>query len=254
MSERIDTEANPARTIHLTLTRHCNMNCSYCFSETEYTSAADELTTRDWIGIIDDVTDTYGPVTIVVKGGEPMLRKDFFDILKHIKSKGHVITLVTNGVMIKDEPTARRLEDYVDQMEISLDGISPETTDPVKGEGRFNEIMAGVEQVKKTRIKLGLSFVILEENKNILLNSLEQFLREPGNQGIAMRIDDRISFPVTLRDGRGDFFDFLRNTDKLACHGRLGRNPAAIELEVDASGMLHPFCLVNPCDQQATRA
>lgn len=251
MLERFDTPENTIRTIHLTLTRHCNMNCVYCFSESDISRAQDELTTRDWVEIIDQVTEEYGPVSIIVKGGEPMLREDFFEILDHIKSRGHFVTLVTNGILIQDQETAAKLDRCVDQMEVSLDGISPATTDPIKGPGMFDRIMTGVDQIRKTHIKLGLSFVILEQNQAILWDSLESFIKQQGEEAIAVRIDNRVSFPVDLRDGKGDFFDFLRNTDKLACHGRLGRNPASAELEVDASGMLHPYCPVSPDRPQA---
>jgi len=219
------------------------MDCTYCVSQAESSSTDDELSTREWMEIIDQVTQKYGQSSIIVKGGEPMLRKDFFDLLEYIKSKGHFITLVTNGILIKTEETARRLERCVDQMEISLDGISAGTTDPIKGEGMFNRIMVGIGLVQNTRIKLGLSFVILEENQAILWDDLERFIKyRQGGTHMAVRIDNRISFPVGERMKTGDFFDFLRNTDKLACHGRLGRDATSGHLEVDASGLLHPYC------------
>ena len=241
MLERIDSPDTDTRTIHLTLTCKCNMKCTYCVSKADL-AEDHELTTREWTDIIDQLTESYGPVPFIVKGGEPMLRDDFFPLLSHIKSRGHHITLITNAVLIRDEKTARELAQYVDQMEVSLDGISEETTAPIKGEGMFQAIMNGVAQVRKTRIKLGLSFVILEQNQSILWSPLEAFLREIGEDTVAVRIDNRLTFPVSLRCRQGDFFDFLRNTDKLACHGQRGRHPARGELEVDAAGMLHPFC------------
>ncbi len=242
MSERIDSQDTNTRTIHLTLTRHCNMSCTYCFSQAECTNTEHELSTIEWMDIIDQVTDKYGQVSIIVKGGEPMVRKDFFDILSHIKSKGHFITLVTNGILIETKETAGLLERYVDQMEISLDGTSAATTDPIKGEGMFDRIMGGIDLIQKTRIKLGLSFVILEQNQQILWDELEGFVKTVDGAPMAVRVDDRVSFPVEARTGKGDFFDFLRNTDKMACHGRLGRDAASTHLEVDASGLLHPYC------------
>ena len=250
MLERIDSPENETRTVHLTLTCNCNMRCTYCVSQTGPAEGHD-LTTSEWIGIIDEITESYGPVSIIVKGGEPMLREDFFQLLDHIKTRGHHITLITNAILIKDAHTARKLEQYVDQMEISLDGISEETTAPIKGQGMFDRIMNGIAQVRKTRIKLGLSFVILEQNQSILWTPLEAFLKEIGEEGIAVRIDNRLTFPVSLRCRQGDFFDFLRNTDKLACHGQRGRHPVKGELEVDASGMLHPFCPAAPGQSQA---
>lgn len=240
MLEPIKTPETFASTIHLTLTRQCNMSCSYCTCDTGMPQNVENMSTKEWIEVVDQVTDAYGPAVIIVKGGEPMLRPDFFEILSHIKAKGHFIFLITNGLLIQTAATAMQLAQYVDQMEISLDGISPETTDPIKGQGMFDRIMTAVGLVRQAGIKLGLSFVVLEDNRSILWEGLESFLNAQGGNTPAVRIDDRINFPAGQQNGQGDFFDFLRQSEKLACHGRLGHNPASFELEIDARGYLHP--------------
>ncbi|MCG8637637.1 MAG: radical SAM protein [Desulfobacterales bacterium] len=237
MLERIESQKKLTQTIHLTLTRECNIACTYCKPETD--EPCRELSTSEWKEMVDQLTDEYGPSCIIVKGGEPLIREDFFDIISHIKSKGHIISLVTNGTMITDETMARKLENYVDHMEVSLDGVSPETTDCLKGEGVFDRIMTGVDLVRQTRVQLGLSFVILEENQHILWDNLEVFMKERVGEETAIRIDNRMSFPVDYSRESGDYFDFLRAADKLACHGRIGDTSSATALEIDPGGHLH---------------
>ncbi len=239
MLERIETQKNLPRTIHLTLTRECNIACTYCKPDTD--QPCRELTTAEWKELIDQLTDQYGRVCMIVKGGEPLVRTDFFDIISHIKSKGHYVSLVTNGTLIADEAMARKLENYVDHMEVSLDGVSPATTDRLKGDGVFDRIMTGLNLVRQTRVKLGLSFVILEENQHILWETLEEFMKKHVGEETAIRIDNRMSFPVGMSQEPGDFFDFLRAADKLACHGRMGNKSSVTELEIDAGGCLHPY-------------
>ncbi len=53
----------------------------------------------------------------------------------------------------------------------------------------------------------------------------------------AIRIDNRMSFPVDMRREPRDFFDFLRAAGKLACHGHM----ETTELEIDAGGCLHSY-------------
>lgn len=226
-------------TIHLTLTRQCNLNCLYCTSDPFYSHG--EMSTQDWFDAIDQITADYGRVSMVIKGGEPMTREDFFVILAHVKSKGHTISLVTNGTFIHDMTTARQLEKYVDNIEISLDGVSSETTDAIKGKGMFKRVMAGVKRVQQTRMKLGLSFVVLPENQAILGIALDEFMQTQAGEKTDIRIDNRISFPVPPKENSWDLFDFLREKDKLACHGRLGLGAASAGLEIDAFGFVHPY-------------
>ncbi len=237
MLERIETQNTLMQTIYLTLTRKCNIACTYCKPDTD--QPCPELTTVEWKEMIDQLTDEHGPSCMIVKGGEPLMREDFFDIISHIKSKGHIVTLVTNGTLITDGTMAHKLENYVDHMEVSLDGVSPATTDSLKGEGVFNRIMTGLNLVRQTRVKLGLSFVILEENNHILWETLEVFMKEHVGEETAIRIDNRMSFPVDYTQEPGDFFDFLRAADKLACHGRMGNRSSTTALEIDAGGRLH---------------
>lgn len=226
-------------TIHLTLTRQCNLDCLYCTSDPFYSHG--ELSTQEWFDSINQITADYGRVSMVIKGGEPMVRDDFFDILGHVKSQGHTISLVTNGTFIHDMNTAKQLEKYVDNIEISLDGVSPETTDAIKGKGMFKRIMDGVKRVRQTRMKLGLSFVVLPENQGILGIALDDFMQTHAGEDTDIRIDNRISFPVPPKENSWDLFDFLREKNKLACHGRLGVSSSSSGLEIDALGFIHPY-------------
>ncbi|MCG8618433.1 MAG: radical SAM protein [Desulfobacterales bacterium] len=237
MLDRVDNHQNP-KVIHLMLTRACNLSCIYCHPDR---NACGELSASEWKQLIDRLTETYGRLTLLVKGGEPMLRKDLMEILRHIKSKGHKIFLITNGTLILNEKTARRLETCVDHVEICLDGISPETTDPVKGEGVFERAMTGIKFLHQTRVKLGLSFVIQKENKSILWEPLEDFMKEHLSDTTPVRIDNRLNSPVNFDRGAEDLFDFLRAGDKLACHGRLGKTNSGEAFEIDADGCFHPY-------------
>ena len=245
MLDRVDY--NPQlQAVHLVLTRACNLSCCYCQKH----QGGGELSTAEWKCLIDRLSETHDSLSIIVKGGEPMLREDLMEILSHIKSKGHTVFLITNGTLIRNQQTARCLENYVDHVEISLDGISPESTDSVKGEGAFERMMTDIGYLRHTRIKLGLSFVILEKNSTILWEPLEDFMKEHVGGDTPIRIDNRMSFPVNFDRGSEDFFDFLRTGDELTCHGRLGKTTPGGEVEIDADGCMHPCTPMQP-DQRS---
>ena len=83
----------------LELTYRCNLACPYCYVGKDRNKQ--ELTLEDWKKVIDQLP-FYSIATLV--GGEPLLRKDFIDILaytsKKIMNKVHV---VSNGILINDE-------------------------------------------------------------------------------------------------------------------------------------------------------
>ena len=81
------------------LTYRCNLNCPYCYVGND--RVKDELTTDEWYKIIDQIP-WYSFVTLV--GGEPLVRKDFVDILmKTSKKTFGKLNVVSNGILINDE-------------------------------------------------------------------------------------------------------------------------------------------------------
>lgn len=82
--------------------------------------------------LIDDFSE-QGPSNVVLSGGEPLYKPDFFEILKHIKRYGHRISVVSNGLLIGSRDTAIRLTELVDFLQISLDGATAEFNDFYRG-------------------------------------------------------------------------------------------------------------------------
>ena len=79
------------------LTYRCNLNCPYCYVGDD--RKKDELTTDEWFNIIDQIP-WYSFVTLV--GGEPLIRKDFIDILmKTAKKTFGKLNVVSNGIYKK---------------------------------------------------------------------------------------------------------------------------------------------------------
>lgn len=78
------------------LTYRCNLNCPYCYVGND--RKKEELTTDEWFKIIEQIP-WYSFVTLV--GGEPLVRKDFIDILmKTAKKTFGKLNVVSNGILI----------------------------------------------------------------------------------------------------------------------------------------------------------
>jgi radical SAM protein with 4Fe4S-binding SPASM domain len=102
-------------------TKLCNMRCEHCYESASPEAAEDELTTEEAKRVIDEFEDA-GVVAIAFSGGEPLLRKDIFEVAGYAKSNGFFTSVATNGTTITRE-TAKKMKDVFGYAEISLDGF-----------------------------------------------------------------------------------------------------------------------------------
>jgi mycofactocin radical SAM maturase len=117
------------------LTYACNLQCVHCLSSSGRRDPR-ELTTAEAKRVLDELRDLQ-VFYINLGGGEPMVRRDFFEIVDYAIGAGIGVKFSTNGTYI-DTDNARRLAamDYLD-IQISLDGIDAATNDPVRGPGSY---------------------------------------------------------------------------------------------------------------------
>src|SRR6476469_2074791 len=117
------------------LTYACNLQCVHCLSSSGQRDPR-ELTTAEAKQVLDELRDLQ-VFYINIGGGEPMVRRDFFELVEYSISQGIGVKFSTNGAFI-DAEKARRLAamDYLD-IQISLDGTDAVTNDAVRGEGGY---------------------------------------------------------------------------------------------------------------------
>ena len=117
------------------LTYACNLQCVHCLSSSGQRDPR-ELTTAEAMAVLDELK-ALQVFYINIGGGEPMVRRDFFDLVEYSVGNGIGVKFSTNGAFI-DAEKARRLAamDYVD-IQLSIDGADAATNDAVRGEGSF---------------------------------------------------------------------------------------------------------------------
>ncbi len=132
-------------------TRACNLNCKHCYANALKSPAPDELTTEEAKQVIDQL-EQAGVVAIAFSGGEPLMRKDIYEVAGYAKSKGFFVSIATNGTLITPE-VAHKMKEIFDYVEISLDGFE-KTHDEFRGipgiwkktcEGIKNAVAAGMD-------------------------------------------------------------------------------------------------------------
>ncbi len=117
------------------LTYACNLACTHCLSSSGRRDPK-ELTTEEALGIIDEIADMK-VFYINIGGGEPMIRRDFFQLIEHAVDRRVGVKFSTNGTRI-DRAAAQRLAsiDYLD-IQVSVDGADALTNDRIRGTGSY---------------------------------------------------------------------------------------------------------------------
>jgi len=165
------------------LTYACNLQCVHCLSSSGQRDER-ELSTEEAKKILDDLRDLQ-VFYINIGGGEPMVRRDFFELLEYSVANGIGVKFSTNGAFI-DEEKAQRLAamDYLD-IQISLDGVDAATNDAVRGEGSYDMAIRAMENLKAANFgQFKISVVVTRHN----VSQLDQFKALADHYGAQLRI------------------------------------------------------------------
>jgi radical SAM protein with 4Fe4S-binding SPASM domain len=113
------------------LTKMCNLRCPHCYLEAG-PKAENELTTGECLGLIEEMR-ALGTEMLILTGGEPLLRRDIYEIARCASSQGIWVVMGTNGVLITAEVVDRMIECGVRGVAISIDSLEPEKHDHFRG-------------------------------------------------------------------------------------------------------------------------
>ncbi len=158
--------------ITFSLTETCNLQCRHCYGDCKRPGKRPELSTSEWLDLIDYLADN-GVIQTYIEGGEPLLRPDIFRILR--KASGKMMTLLrTNGTLI-DAAVARRLKSAgVGHVFVELMGACAATHDWFAGvPGSFALACGAVGHLVAAGIKTDVLTILTKPNAGEIQAILE---------------------------------------------------------------------------------
>jgi heme d1 biosynthesis radical SAM protein NirJ len=167
----------PGPVVIWNLIRRCNLRCKHCYSISTDVDFPGELSTDEIFTVMDDLKRFRVPV-LILSGGEPLLRRDIFDISRRAKAMGFYVGLSTNGTPIDDTNIAAIAEVGYDYVGVSLDGIGPTHDRFRRRDGAFEASLRGIRLCIERGIKVGLRFTLTQDNFRELRAVLELMDRE----------------------------------------------------------------------------
>jgi mycofactocin radical SAM maturase len=139
------------------VTYSCNLRCIHCLSDSGPVGKG-ELTTDECLRVIDALA-AMKVFQFNIGGGEPFMRPDFMELMDYAHQKGMVTCISTNGTLI-DKAVARRLDNKLVYIQVSLDGATPATNDAIRGRGSFDKALQALQYLRKNDIEVSINTVL----------------------------------------------------------------------------------------------
>lgn len=151
----------------LELTARCNLSCAMCYihkKEHDPIALQKELPTAFWLDMVRELQKA-GTLTLLITGGEPLLRKDFREIYLACKQAGIVPSFNTNGSLFTDELIKFLVAFPPAKINVSLYGASEESYRTLCGRGEvFTQVLENLRKLKGAGLPVKINYTVTEHN------------------------------------------------------------------------------------------
>src|SRR5690349_23936542 len=103
-------------------TRRCNLACTYC---NEFDSHSRPVPTAEMLNRVDRLA-ALGTAIITLTGGEPLLHPELEAVVRHIRARAIIATVITNGYLLSPQRIRRLNQAGLDQLQMSIDNVIPD--------------------------------------------------------------------------------------------------------------------------------
>ncbi|MFH0986510.1 MAG: radical SAM protein, partial [Candidatus Micrarchaeota archaeon] len=165
-------------TLQWHVTAKCDQKCKHCYiyDKSYAPEIANELDIQNCLRVVDKFASFTKKLGVTPRisfiGGDPLLRKDFFDIANYAKSKGIEIVILGNPFHLTPENIRKIKKLGVQRYQLSIDGMQ-KMHDELRMNGSFNATVKGIEILKKAGIKVNVMFTLSKKNAKELLDVIE---------------------------------------------------------------------------------
>jgi radical SAM protein len=167
-------------TIAWEVTRACAFSCVHCRADAQHRRAPGELTTEEGFALIDRFTEFGSPI-LVFTGGDPMMRKDLFDLIEYADRAGLRCSLTPTATALPTVARLRRAQAAgVRRIALSLDAPTPEVHDDFrKVPGSWERTMTILRNAREIGLSAQVNTTVTTHNVD-LLEDMVTFVKEVG--------------------------------------------------------------------------
>lgn len=151
------------RIIFWETTKRCNLKCGYCRRLLDH--PGQELTSLEAKKAIDGIRDAFGKPILVLSGGEPLLRKDIFEIISYARSRDLPTALATNGVLLNEKHGRQLQEQGIKRVSLSIDSTDKRQHDLSRGSaGAFKKTLDAAAILQKQGVAFQINYTLTKDN------------------------------------------------------------------------------------------
>ncbi len=172
-NEHVGTTLSAPGRLHFYYTYACNLNCKHCFSKNNAALAKKELTFEEKLMMLDEM-QKLGICEILIGGGEPFIKKDFFDFVEECLRREIVTKVFTNGLLLTQNIIDRIAGWKLKYLSISIDGINDEEYAKLRGVSGISILKNNIRLLRaKANYPVAISITVNTFN----YNSYAQYLQ-----------------------------------------------------------------------------
>ena len=146
------------------LTHRCPLHCPYCSNPLELAAARDELPTQAWKRVIDEAA-ALGVLQIHFSGGEPAVRRDLDQLVRHASSAGLYTNLITSGLALDRARFAALVEAGLDHVQLSIQDAEPAGAERISHYGgSLDRKIQFATWVRESGLPLTINAVVHRQN------------------------------------------------------------------------------------------
>ena len=145
------------------LTYRCPLQCPYCSNPVEMAKYKNELSTDDWIRVMQQGRK-MGATQLGFSGGEPLVRRDLEDLIKEARRLGYYTNLITSGVGMDESRILAFKEAGLDHIQISFQASNEELNNYIGKSKSFQHKYEMARLVKKYEYPMVLNIVLHRKN------------------------------------------------------------------------------------------
>ena len=160
---------SPPNILTLAITADCNLDCAHCWVDAGPSRVATQVPVDQLRRLLSELVQ-LGGTGLRLTGGEPLLHPDWLELLGYAGELGlEKIILQTNAMLFGSGDLSALRELALDQLQIqvSLDGATPETHDRVRGEGAFRQTLESLRHMVRCGLGPQLALFMTEMRHNL---------------------------------------------------------------------------------------
>ncbi len=213
------------------ITQSCDLACKHCRAAAQPIPHPDELTNAEGKALIDQIAEMHVPI-FVFTGGDPMKRKDVFELIRYAADKGVQVALTPSATpLLTREAIFQLKEAGLVRLGISLDGSTPEIHDNFRGlPGAWARTIQAIQWANEAGIPIQVHSTISRHNANDLDNLCTLFEK----MSIVMW---NVFFLVPV--GRGQLGDLLSGEEFEQVFGKIYELSHRVNFQIKTTEAMH---------------